>query len=424
MKTAKKSSNLDMQNYFFNLAGTTVTENLQLFRRKPNAIKDLFGQLLELDTRCIDVNSMVKTDEGLQCGLTVFSFDPQNQSRSNTLLKIYQCALPLANTNTTLFAEAAIEIWKLNYLLTSNVINNNGNNNGHLDIQITNIVTFFETENNPKHVKYFESDWKNIMGSSLYQSNPNPFSTNKIGIYQAICVNTDPNIITMQMQIQTPKDPITTATTDVNIIHPDHDNHCNTNQGLNANLNDYNDNQNGVELELENIVSKQNNPRVETDHGSSHTIEMKVNDSYNYKSGKNTSDIEWKSKDDINININITPRNDLQPIKGLNYSKSGIVANFAAMAAMMDQIRDEYSDMVDVDKKHDKHQLGLPPMTQITTHLSHRDHIKPKKTMLNGNGGDHDHDEKELNSDTDVANLRSRSGSISAPIGFTPSFAD
>ena len=94
-----------MQNYFFNLSGTTVRENIQLFRRRPNAMKILFGQLLELDTRCIDCNSLVRIEDGLQCGLTIFCFDPQKQSRSNTLLKIYQAACPLTssiNINQTL----------------------------------------------------------------------------------------------------------------------------------------------------------------------------------------------------------------------------------------------------------------------------------------------------------------------------------
>ena len=190
-----------MQNYFFNLSGTTVKENIQIFRRRPNSMKKLFGQLLELDTRCIDCNSMVKTDDGLQCGLTIFSFDPERQSRSNILLKIYQSALsqlPLPN-NKTLFTDRVIELWKLNDLLfdaknAATIANYNW------DIQLTNIVAFFETQSKEKHVKYFELDWKNIVASKFYQSNPNNFSTTKIGIYQAICVDTSSNPNALQIQ--------------------------------------------------------------------------------------------------------------------------------------------------------------------------------------------------------------------------------
>ena len=371
MNTAKKSSNFDIQNYFFNLSGATVTENIQLFRRRPNAMKVLFAQMLELDKRCIDVNSMVKTDDGLQCGLTIYSFDPQKQSRSSTLLKICQSA---AMKNGTMFTNAVIEIWKLN---ASSIALNTVNNNS-FDIKLTNFVAFFETESKPKHSKYFERDWKNIIESDIYKSNRDIFSSTKIGIYQAISATIDGTT--------TGGD----ATTD--IVYDD------------ANGNDNNElKQSVIDHDQDNTVCAQRDKTilVESDQNN-------INDNFN---GVNVGDFkvkresdesdqfyEIKSRDDIEIEM--VTKNNLQPIQNMNYSKSGMVANLTSMAAMMDYMTD-----YDNDESINDDNLTLPKMTHIMTHLSHIDHIKSKH-------------EEQLGQHMDATVLRARSASLSAPIGF------
>ena len=406
MKTAKKSSNLDMQNYFFNISGSTVTDNIQLFRRKPNAMKDLFGQLLEIDKRCIDCHSLVKTDQGLQCGITIFSFDPKQQCRSNTILKTYQAAVPRSNqniemTNTsstsksqnqilTLFAKAVIEIWKLNSLLHDNNDNNIVNDQDkNWDIQLTDIVAFFETENKSKHANYFETDWKNIVESNVYQSNASMFSSNKIGIYQAICVTIDSNTIQTQ---PSPTGDAITAGSAIDVVYVDDDGNINTDtkqQPIKGGMSD----------------DTQTDPESKRMH-----IDSSVENEFEWQDIDQSN--EMKSKDDLEINIT-TKEDKLGPITSMNYSKSGIVANFEAMAAMMDQMRDFNETVFEDDKLGNKQTLKLPALTKITTHFSHNDHVNSNKSITKN-------DEKQRDEHIDAVRIRSRSVSISAPIGFSP----
>ena len=353
MKTAKKSGNLDLQNYFVTLSGSTVTENMQLFRRRPNAMEVLFGQLLEIDTRCIDCNSLVKTDNGLQCGITIFSFNPEKQCRSNSLIKIHQAVME----NGAVFAETVGDIWNLNDLLILPT-------NTDWDIQLTNVVAFFDPKNKSKHSQYIEADWKNIIETDIYQSNPNIFSRTQIGIYQAICVNIDTN-----------------ANTD------------NTAQTIQQSQNATNSTDQGKLKHISNVTAGHDKTASDDNH-----IDIITSD-------ENTLDeqhkIEIKSKDDMEIEMVI--KESLQPIQSMNYSHSSIVENFAAMAAMMDQIKDDEAAMMD-DNIH------LPSMTHITTYFSHNAYDRArsnKKKSIQAN------DEQQLEAHVHgAAPLRTRSVSI------------
>ena len=97
MKNAKKSSDLEVQTYFLNLSGKTVIERRGLFRMRPNAMKQLVGEILEIDTRCIDCNSAIKVQNGLQFGFTIFTFNANkntSETRCERLLRIYESTLP------------------------------------------------------------------------------------------------------------------------------------------------------------------------------------------------------------------------------------------------------------------------------------------------------------------------------------------
>ena len=345
-----------MQNYFFNLSGTTVTENIQLFRRRPNAMKTLFGQLLEIDTRCIDCNSLIKMEDGLQCGLTIFSFDPQKQSRSSTLLKIYQYACPVApNVNQTFFADAVIEIMKLN------------KHDYDYDIKITNIVAFFETQNNSKHNKYFEMDWKNICESDLYQSNAHNFSTKKIGIYLTICVNIDHDQkrIDAQAQLDHGVDIVYVSGGDggaSNIELEQVSNNINIDNKTSAIEHFLNQDECDLQLIMNlnettiGALARENDANQDLDH-------------------------KMESKDDIEIVMAGT--DGLQPIQSIKYCKSSIVANFEAMTAMMDQMRD-FHIIHDQDDGFDntKDKLQFPQIAQRKTYCSQGD-MKSNNSVQN-----------------------------------------
>ena len=105
MKNAKKSSGLEIQTYFLNLSGKTVVENVTLFKMRPNTMKQLFAEILEIDERCIDCNSAIKIQNGLQFGFTIFTFNANqnnDETRCERLLRIYEATLPPAVTTATL----------------------------------------------------------------------------------------------------------------------------------------------------------------------------------------------------------------------------------------------------------------------------------------------------------------------------------
>ena len=236
---------------------------------------------------------------------------------------------------------------------------------------MTNIVAFFETQSKEKHVKYFQLDWKNIVESKFYQSNPNNFSTANIGIYQAICVDAKPN--TLQIQHIPVGDAVT------HIVYRDDDAQIKQKS---------NKSEDGLELECVDI-----------------DINGGVADDIVYQ---RHPEQEVKSRDDMDIKIASTE--NFEPPKSMKHSKScksGIVANFEAMTAMMNQMTDYSHKSKDSNKMTNKAASNFPRSTQIKTYSSQ--HVRPRKRAQNDN-------EIQLGAciDADIRQ-RPRIGSISAP---------
>ena len=196
MKRAKKEGYFQIETYFFSLIGSTVAKHGRLFKMRPNAMRKIFAEILECDVRCIECNSIVRIENGLEYGFTVFSLSQSNKNdtnknngRLNRLFRMYGSVCGsdhgsnsnINESNKGIFLQRIINCWKLDTLKLSQ-------SNTDIDINITNIVTFYDDDN--KYGSNFEHDYKAITQSSFYKLNWYMFSFERAGIYKYIAIDT------------------------------------------------------------------------------------------------------------------------------------------------------------------------------------------------------------------------------------------
>ena len=56
---------------------------------KPNAIRRVLGEVLDIDHRAIELTLCVGIDHCIQCGFTLYTVDADKISRQQRLFKIY-----------------------------------------------------------------------------------------------------------------------------------------------------------------------------------------------------------------------------------------------------------------------------------------------------------------------------------------------
>ena len=183
MKLAINNDELQIEGYGFDLVGKTVIDNRSLFKIRPNAMRKLFAKLVVVDSRNVECNHVLKTEQGLQYGFSVLSMTnkrkfkskaAQSSERMQRLVYIYVHSIDL----NSFFLQEIVQTWKLNTLVKD--IN-------QLDIRVKDIVTFYDFEiRDTKTI--FDHDSRVLKESGFYKSNKHLFTFEKIGLFQTVCI--------------------------------------------------------------------------------------------------------------------------------------------------------------------------------------------------------------------------------------------
>ena len=180
IKHAKKDGYFQIETYFFDLTGSTVVKNYRSFQMKPNAMRKIFAEILECDIHCVECNLILKTENGLQYGFTVFSLsahDKKTSGRLNRFLRIYGSVCNDELTSNTLNQDAFL----------ARIIAEFGDNSPEIDISISNIVTLYDDKN--KYASKFDDDYNAITQSQFYHRHSSMFSFDNVGVYKSITIN-------------------------------------------------------------------------------------------------------------------------------------------------------------------------------------------------------------------------------------------
>ena len=184
IKHAKRNGYFQTETYFLSLVGSTVVTNDKLFRRRPNAMRKIFAEVLECDMHCIECNLIVRIENGLEYGFTVFSLsanDEKNNGRLKRMIRMFESAL--CNDHS---AESVL-VSRIKEEFTISLSSGSSNASVDSDISISNVATFYDDKT--KYGPNFDQDYKAITESNYYQLHQNMFSFDKVGIYQSIAVN-------------------------------------------------------------------------------------------------------------------------------------------------------------------------------------------------------------------------------------------
>ena len=252
MKSNEKSGYLYGETFFFDLIGESVSRHKPQFKIRPNAMRKLFAEILEVDKRSVECHGCVSSGDGLQYGFTVYSFNDMYKSTRKLLShhgSVHPNAVQLQSmeidsstmsgtgagggaghaSTTSLnsantIASVSLETTRL-YLNNKrekhysrfdklmkiyNAIDKNGAfitgivniwnldvlDANEIDVNITNLVTFYELDEGKADTsKYifnlieYENDLKSMVATEAYKKNADIFSHDKIGVYQTICID-------------------------------------------------------------------------------------------------------------------------------------------------------------------------------------------------------------------------------------------
>ena len=191
VKLAKNEGYFQIETYFFDIIGTAVAKYSDKFKLKPNAMRKILAEVLEIDIRCVECNSIMSVDDGIQFGFTVFVLNKSRRTTSvdlkyssdrlNRLFRIYECAIINKENGQSMLLSSVIKLWKL-----ETGINNNSNNNS-LDLKIANILTFYDI--NDRKYSNFQKDYQTILESNFYKENSGKFIFEKIGMFETVCID-------------------------------------------------------------------------------------------------------------------------------------------------------------------------------------------------------------------------------------------
>ena len=196
MKTSKAANRFEIQTYFFNLIGSSIAKHRRQFKMKPNAMRKILSEIIEIDISLIECNTIVAIENGLQYGFTIFAFEKASNNeklvngntRVDILMSLYNAVTTNHATQQSVFIQRVINEWKLNS--KSKNINSESS-----DVNVTTIVTLYDTHKQDDAndvsiaIKRYQRDYTKLIDSSFYQNNSQMFSFDKIGNYQSIRID-------------------------------------------------------------------------------------------------------------------------------------------------------------------------------------------------------------------------------------------
>ena len=183
MKSAERANRMFKgQPYFLEILGnydgiadddhkimkSEIEDKKKLLMMKPNAIRRVFGEILEIDHRAVELTLCVGIDHGIQFGFTLYTADADKVSRQQRLFKIYNAIV----SENCEFVQGVMNVWDLNDKPI-----------------ISNIETLYNSYDDYE-VQEYTRDRTNIEESMLFERNPNVFEFTSIQHYHIITVVT------------------------------------------------------------------------------------------------------------------------------------------------------------------------------------------------------------------------------------------
>ena len=185
MKSAEKANRMFKgQPYFLEILGnydgiadddnimkSEIEEKKKLLMMKPNAIRRVFGEVLEIDYRAIELTLCVGVHNGIQFGFTLYTAD--KISRKERFFTILDSIV----SKECEFIQGVMNVWNLNDRPV-----------------ITNIETLYNSYEQYE-VEEYERDRLAIEESEVFLQNPNMFEFNPVGHYNIITMTTHDDIL-------------------------------------------------------------------------------------------------------------------------------------------------------------------------------------------------------------------------------------
>ena len=161
MKAAEKENkHFRGHSYFMEILGEEIEDKKRMLMMKPNAIRRVFGEVLEIDHRCIELTLCLSIPHGMQFGFTLYTADRKKVTRHMRLQRIYN-SIKLGSKD---FIFGVRSVWNLTY---------------DKDPIITNIETIYQLEDELEKEE-FENDCSNIEISEFHRTHPWVYNIDKV----------------------------------------------------------------------------------------------------------------------------------------------------------------------------------------------------------------------------------------------------
>ena len=91
MKAAEEANDKQFSGkpYFLEISSQEVVSKKAKLMMKPNSIRKVFAQVLEIDHRCVELTLCLGVPEGIQLGFNLYTADRKRIGRFDRLLTIF-----------------------------------------------------------------------------------------------------------------------------------------------------------------------------------------------------------------------------------------------------------------------------------------------------------------------------------------------
>ena len=153
--------------YFFEISGKEIEENKRKLVQRPNAIRKVFAEILEIDERCIELTLCLSIATGIQFGFTLYTTDTKKVTRYK---RLHTCWNAICQNRS--FINSVMNVWGLEF-----------------DPDIRHIETIYQISNSYEKQE-FERDCNAIMRSDFHKQNPWVFQFDALGKFAVLQVDT------------------------------------------------------------------------------------------------------------------------------------------------------------------------------------------------------------------------------------------
>ena len=153
---------------------------------RPNAIRKLFAEILEIDERCIELTLCVKIHGGIQFGFALYTTD--KVPRFQRLQRIYE-SINHPDRKKRDFIKGILKLWSLEELNSPKNLGRRRKARYKMNYTVTNIVTIYDIRVGFE-LKEYTMDHQAIDNSPFCQEHPWVYGRKRLGNFAIIDVNT------------------------------------------------------------------------------------------------------------------------------------------------------------------------------------------------------------------------------------------